>query len=186
LVRNRAFMGSKKFGRDAEFKGAGALFKPRRVDGSEGGFADWKIAGLGQSKKVAHSCAEIGFMADEQHRGFGGEWLELRDQSLGRHSAGQPIGDDRIDTDFFTDDLGGLASADERAAQENLGFNPVLFAEFSDTPGLLVAFGSEFALEITLRKILGFRVTKKVDDHPGAGFFYMLIPPSTARTWPEI
>ena len=125
-------------------------------------------------------------MADEQRRGFGGEWLELRDQSLGSHSAGQPIGDDRIDADFFADDLGGLASADERTGQENLGFDAVLFAEFSDALGLVVALGSEFAGEVAVDEILGVRVTKKVDGHPGAGFFYMLIPPSTARTWPEM
>ena len=65
MVRNRAFMGSKKFGRDAEFERAGALFKPRRVDGGEGGFADREIAGLGQAEKMAHGGAEIGFMADE-------------------------------------------------------------------------------------------------------------------------
>ena len=57
-------------------------------------------------------------MADEQHRGFAGERLDLRDQSLGSHSASQPVGNDRFDADFFADDLGGLAGPDERAGQE--------------------------------------------------------------------
>ena len=111
-------------------------------------------------------------MTDEQDRGFGRERVELRDQSLGRHSAGQPVGDDGGDTGFFADDLGGLASADEWAGQENFGFDSVLFAEFSNALGLVVAFGSEFAGEIAVDEILGVRVTKKVDDHPGAGFLH--------------
>ena len=62
-----------KFRREGEFQCSGAVIEPRGIDGSEGGFADREIAGLGQAEKMAHGGAEIGFMADEQHRGFGGQ-----------------------------------------------------------------------------------------------------------------
>ena len=68
MVRNRAFLGLKKFGRDAEFQRAGAFLEPGRVDGGERGFADGEIPRLGQAEEMAHGGAEIGFMAHEQHR----------------------------------------------------------------------------------------------------------------------
>jgi hypothetical protein len=92
--------------------------------------------------------------------------------------------EDGFDAEVLADDFCGFAGSDERAGEDRGGIDAAGDAEFSHAIRLVEAFESEFAVEIAGGEILGVGVSEKVDGHGGWVIFYMLIPPSTARTWP--